>query len=1161
MFSANIPFNVFAEEITNDTTITEDELVSGSALAVSDSSIDVEFNITGQWEGGFNGEIKITNLTDVVIENWQIQMEFPQEITNIWNAAIESHEGTVYNIRNAGNNNNVNIPVGESVTFGFSGTYEDSITSPSNVKLVQSRADVDEEAYTIEYSLLSDWGSGYSAQITITNNTDKPFEAWHLSFDFDRNIDSIWNAVIEEHTDNKYYISNADYNSVIPANQSISIGFNGTDGFSDDIPYDYKLTHIGDTSVLNNHNNDYSISIIYAKNDYAESVTEDIILPNQDDDKIIDILWESSDTSIISNNGKVTRPYGKSKYVTLTAKYLNEDGQYEYIYFNVKVVKAFINTNLPNCTLDSLEQYNNGAMPFIWIDETTSKIKYIDGNYTNYNVESPSEAIYSLNALKDLYGIKNPEDEYVFYDYSKVENVNIYRLQQVYNGIPLWLSYLIITTDDNGKITSINGTYEDVENISVTPQSSFDDLNKIFNNGLVNNLTDFYIYDKEGEFVLCWKVYDTYTERFYLVEDNSLLILGAISNNSNAFYQGKSYTAYATPTQEHLDDLKDCESKIYNVAPYVEIDGNGRTYLQGYYKSNEPITKTDGDITINFAKARYSSNIIGYELYDKDSNIMCLYREDDNSKLHTIGFEETSKSYYQDSINAMKNSIKALKFYQGLGIKNVLEISGNYEQTGVKNRPLYVVVQDSLIDGETTGRYSKDNQALFLSTSDVNATKCYDCIVHEMTHGILYNKIGFYYLEELNPYWGTSNDFVLKQEYPFESRGYSYIIHEAYGDIMGCLANGSWIFMYGKRNISNPTGNYLKELPVEDEKKLPMTSHVPDIYYYSTILSHAAYRMNVPENKNDKVIMNSKLAEIWYLSMLDLDVKNISFDEVANCVYRSARKLGCSPSELTTIRNAFASAGINFPTYGVYGDVTNNDNTIPASFTISSNTTNNSIISNYKYYMTLFPKEFNSDITLECVALNKKLDYSFSYDMFDDNSVLRKDFVFDVDEKSYCDVYGQLYDWNSLKNFMEGITIELINNDSVFFTKSSNGNLYYFNHIPEGIYTLIATDDRELMYESNRCKTVIGTIIVSKDQVNKYDVYFAPLYDIKQIYVYWDTEDGEIPFENVELVIKNNSDDSIWYITTTDENGYAYVPYENDKLYDVYENDIYIDSY
>ena len=139
MLAANIPFDVFADELSDEITITEDVIASGGSLAVSDSCIDVEFNITGQWVGGFNGEIKITNLTDDVIENWQIQMEFPQEITNIWNATIESHEGTVYNIRNTGDNN-INIPTGASIAFGFSGTYEDSIASPSNVKLLTSRA-------------------------------------------------------------------------------------------------------------------------------------------------------------------------------------------------------------------------------------------------------------------------------------------------------------------------------------------------------------------------------------------------------------------------------------------------------------------------------------------------------------------------------------------------------------------------------------------------------------------------------------------------------------------------------------------------------------------------------------------------------------------------------------------------------------------------------------------------------------------------------------------------------------------------------------------------------------------------------------------------------------------------------------------------------------
>lgn len=90
MLSANIPFDVFADELSDEITITEDAIASGGSLVVSDSCIDVKVNITGQWVGGFNGEIKITNLTDDVIENWQIQMEFPQAITNIRDIILTS---------------------------------------------------------------------------------------------------------------------------------------------------------------------------------------------------------------------------------------------------------------------------------------------------------------------------------------------------------------------------------------------------------------------------------------------------------------------------------------------------------------------------------------------------------------------------------------------------------------------------------------------------------------------------------------------------------------------------------------------------------------------------------------------------------------------------------------------------------------------------------------------------------------------------------------------------------------------------------------------------------------------------------------------------------------------------------------------------------------
>jgi len=251
MIFSNIPVSVMADDTNTCVDIlSEDLTTSGSAISVSNNNIDVSFNITGQWNDGFNGEITINNLTDKVIENWQIQMEFQQEITNIWNAAIVSHNGMLYNIKNAGGNNNVNIPANGSVTFGFSGIYKEDIIAPENVVLTSGKTKADKDIYSVKYTLLSDWGDGYTGQITITNNTDRDIEGWHLTFNFDREITSIWNAVVEKHNGNKYYIANAGYNSVIYAGESITLGFNGISGDKSKEPNNYDLTQASKKSEL-----------------------------------------------------------------------------------------------------------------------------------------------------------------------------------------------------------------------------------------------------------------------------------------------------------------------------------------------------------------------------------------------------------------------------------------------------------------------------------------------------------------------------------------------------------------------------------------------------------------------------------------------------------------------------------------------------------------------------------------------------------------------------------------------------------------------------------------------------------------------------------------------------------------------------------------------
>ena len=242
MFLSNISVNVMADNADTYTEIsTEDATTSGGALNVLSDDIDVEFNITGKWNYGFNGEITIINLTNKVIEDWQIEMTFPHEIETIWNAKVESYENGIYNIKNAGDNNNINIPVGGNITFGFKAKHDGEITEPSEIYLATAKRKAEKELYTTDFQLLNDWGSGFTAQITITNNTNDDIEGWHLLFDFDKEMTSIWNAAFESYEDGRYTISNAEYNSVIPANGSVTFGFIGTPGNVESKPSKFEL--------------------------------------------------------------------------------------------------------------------------------------------------------------------------------------------------------------------------------------------------------------------------------------------------------------------------------------------------------------------------------------------------------------------------------------------------------------------------------------------------------------------------------------------------------------------------------------------------------------------------------------------------------------------------------------------------------------------------------------------------------------------------------------------------------------------------------------------------------------------------------------------------------------------------------------------------------
>lgn len=96
------------------------------------------------------------------------------------------------------------------------------------------------EQVSFTYKTFSDWGSGFTAQLTITNLTTAPITNWELAFDWDATITSFYTCKIKSQSGNTYTIY-PTWDKIIAAGTSLNIGFQGAPGGITILPSNYKL--------------------------------------------------------------------------------------------------------------------------------------------------------------------------------------------------------------------------------------------------------------------------------------------------------------------------------------------------------------------------------------------------------------------------------------------------------------------------------------------------------------------------------------------------------------------------------------------------------------------------------------------------------------------------------------------------------------------------------------------------------------------------------------------------------------------------------------------------------------------------------------------------------------------------------------------------------
>ncbi|WP_029068569.1 cellulose binding domain-containing protein [Jonesia quinghaiensis] len=122
----------------------------------------------------------------------------------------------------------------EPGTGSGSGTAPDvGNTSPGNTS-----------SCMVRYST-TDWGSGFTGAVTITNTSPSPINGWTLAFTYPsgQTISSVWSAT-QTLSGSNVVLKNSGWNATIPAGGSVEFGFNGAYTSKNTPPTSFSLNGV-----------------------------------------------------------------------------------------------------------------------------------------------------------------------------------------------------------------------------------------------------------------------------------------------------------------------------------------------------------------------------------------------------------------------------------------------------------------------------------------------------------------------------------------------------------------------------------------------------------------------------------------------------------------------------------------------------------------------------------------------------------------------------------------------------------------------------------------------------------------------------------------------------------------------------------------------------
>ena len=798
---------------------------------------EVSYAVTDEWNGGQNVLITVTNLGDESLYNWAFKYDAGGSIDGIYNAVVFENEDTDYIVKN--NGWNFELAPQRSVSFGYTMRGEE-FSVPTDFELRSERVDV-AEGYEVEVTYDDVWQDGARGQITVTNTTEQPLEAWKLGFDTNFQLEYVWNGRIVDNDENHYVAASEAWTQYLAPGQSKSIGFVGS-------------FEPGTEPEFSN----YELSQVRIKG-----------------------LHETGDP-------------------------INE-----------------IDMDTDNIDLGYIENLINAGLITVNFDHN-SRLRALDGKFTNKKLETAEDAAHILNCAHTLFSDTfhaDAEDIVISTDGDET----FFKYIMKVNGVPVLGSQIILSARD-GVSTGMSSSYNKLAETANTAPSITSDaavdavLADIFAeypsrfNAVVrkSGLT-------EAEVTEIFKNSFEVTPELVIFPMNSKTLtltwkIKIVNNNVK--------TADTVIDYNDVNDYSKYLFSFINREYNLYADGvNAGTIYSHTGSGNSLWNNTTGNgIDLannvrNFGAQSGTGSDSGYRMRDDVRNIE-TYKTD----LEVIELsDDPADSFVTPYIPGTMFTSGNGTFTDAHGVSAHANMSDIYDYyKNVLGRDSYdghhakIVISTGYreeVDPYINAFWSPSDQQFVFGDagSSIQFENAVDVMAHEFQHAVTGDIANL-------TYWGESG-----------------ALNEAYSDIFGTLVEGKAYTDPGFANMGEDCGLIVRNLAdpesiIEDDGHTYSADHYSDlndpwfrsiapydrggVHIFSTIFGRAAYLMMTDEANAS--ITPEQWAEVFYKSLRYV-TSDAEFLDGRYAVVRAAKELGFTSLQQEAIKNAFDTVGICEP--------------------------------------------------------------------------------------------------------------------------------------------------------------------------------------------------------------------------------------------------------